>query len=246
MRGPPGGLDGDHRAAGALPPKLEVLSCTPGIFYHSKLMIALKLGGHDGKAKRVARELARAVLPRLLVTVASPGDSRTAPGFPGFLSFACGHTGGLAGDGGEPGQLAWGGRVPRGCQGLSGLHAGAQAGWVVTVASVGDSRASLDTGAGVVQLSVDHRVATHKEERRRLDALGVQIAPIDTSGAGRRGWGTFRVYRPSVATLDMQVALVGTLSAKHIWLEETRAVYLSVCTPIIPKQCWNLAAEIHQ
>ena len=57
----------------------------------------------------------------------------------------------------------------------------------MTVASLGDSRAALDTGAGVVQLSVDHRVATHKGERRRLDALGVQIAPIDTSGARRRG-----------------------------------------------------------
>ena len=77
-----------------------------------------------------------------------------------------------------------------GSQGSPGLHVGAQAGWLVTVASVGDSRASLDTGAGVVQLSVDHRVATHQGERRRLDALGVQIAPIDTSGARRRGWGS--------------------------------------------------------
>ncbi len=57
-----------------------------------------------------------------------------------------------------------------------------QAGWLVTVASLGDSRAALDTGAAVQPLSVDHRVATHKGERRRLDALGVQIAPIDTSG----------------------------------------------------------------
>ncbi|KAK9840789.1 hypothetical protein WJX81_004819 [Elliptochloris bilobata] len=75
-----------------------------------------------------------------------------------------------------------------------------QAGWLVTVASIGDSRAALDTGAGVVQLSVDHRVATHKAERRRLDALGIQIAPIDTSGVGpadgpsATGWGPLRVW----------------------------------------------------
>jgi len=62
----------------------------------------------------------------------------------------------------------------------------AQTGWLVTVASLGDSRAALDTGAAVVPLSVDHRVATHKGERRRLDALGVQIAPIDVSGARAR------------------------------------------------------------
>lgn len=40
----------------------------------------------------------------------------------------------------------------------------------------------LDTGADIVQLSVDHRVATHRQERRRLEGTGALVAPIDVSG----------------------------------------------------------------
>ncbi len=55
----------------------------------------------------------------------------------------------------------------------------------MTVANVGDSRAVVDTGAETVLLTEDHRVATHQGERRRLDAMGATIAPIDISGAAR-------------------------------------------------------------
>ena len=41
----------------------------------------------------------------------------------------------------------------------------------------------MDTGAETVLLTEDHRVATHQGERRRLDAMGATIAPIDISGA---------------------------------------------------------------
>ena len=51
------------------------------------------------------------------------------------------------------------------------------------MANVGDSRAVVDTGAETVLLTEDHRVATHQGERRRLDAMGATIAPIDISGA---------------------------------------------------------------
>ena len=43
----------------------------------------------------------------------------------------------------------------------------------------------MDTGAETVLLTEDHRVATHQGERRRLDAMGATIAPIDISGAAR-------------------------------------------------------------
>ena len=62
-----------------------------------------------------------------------------------------------------------------------------QSGWIVTVANVGDSRAVADTGAETVLLTEDHRVATHQGERRRLDAMGASIAPIDVSGADSAG-----------------------------------------------------------
>ena len=40
-----------------------------------------------------------------------------------------------------------------------------QCGWLLTIANLGDSRAVLDTAAQILQLSVDHRVATHRGER---------------------------------------------------------------------------------
>ena len=57
-----------------------------------------------------------------------------------------------------------------------------QCGWLLTIANLGDSRAVLDTGAQILQLSVDHRVATHRAERHRLERTGALIAPIDVSG----------------------------------------------------------------
>ena len=60
-----------------------------------------------------------------------------------------------------------------------------QIGWLLTVANLGDSRAVLDTGVGeAAMLTVDHRVATHQGERRRVEAMGNTIAPIDFSGSG--------------------------------------------------------------
>lgn len=59
-----------------------------------------------------------------------------------------------------------------------------QVGWLLTVANVGDSRALLDWGADVLLLTEDHRVASHKGERRRLEAVNARIAPIHVSGQG--------------------------------------------------------------
>ena len=62
------------------------------------------------------------------------------------------------------------------------FHLCMQCGWFLTVANLGDSRALVDTGAAVSQLTVDHRVATHVGERARLELEKVLIAPIDTYG----------------------------------------------------------------
>ena len=59
---------------------------------------------------------------------------------------------------------------------------GVQCGWYLTVANLGDSRALLDTGAAVTQVTVDHRVATQKGERARLEMNNVLVAPIASSG----------------------------------------------------------------
>ena len=71
----------------------------------------------------------------------------------------------------------------------------------MTCAGLGDSRAMLDTGAELLQLSVDHRVATHRGERRRLEAAGALVAPIDVSGA--------RCCKPCSGTPCMQPARIG-------------------------------------
>ena len=65
---------------------------------------------------------------------------------------------------------------------LIGCFCAVQCGWLLTIANLGDSRAVLDTGAQILQLSVDHRVATHRGERHRLERTGALIAPIDVSG----------------------------------------------------------------
>lgn len=86
-----------------------------------------------------------------------------------------------------------------------GIHAGCTAtivivqGWLVTCANLGDSRAVLDTGTDVVSLSVDHRVATHKAERKRLEAMGAIVAPISMTGSGpaddyANGVGPLRIW----------------------------------------------------
>lgn len=59
-----------------------------------------------------------------------------------------------------------------------------QHGWLLTCANLGDSRAIVDTGREVTVLTDDHRVATHKLERRRLEQKGSTIAPVDLNGGG--------------------------------------------------------------
>jgi serine/threonine protein phosphatase PrpC len=86
-----------------------------------------------------------------------------------------------------------------------GVHAGATAtvvlvhGALVSCANVGDSRACVDTGGECLPLSSDHRVATHRAERRRVEEMGAQVAPVSMYGAGpansaAEGVGPLRVW----------------------------------------------------
>ena len=80
-----------------------------------------------------------------------------------------------------------------------GYFCGVQCGWLLTTASLGDSRAVLDTGAQILQLSVDHRVATHRGERHRLERTGALIAPIDVSGEAVALRIAFRLLKPATS-----------------------------------------------
>lgn len=70
--------------------------------------------------------------------------------------------------------------LPTGCT----LTAAVVCGDVLTVASVGDSRAVLDTGAEVVDLTADHRIGENPAEFARLERAGGRLARLNEYGAG--------------------------------------------------------------
>lgn len=91
-----------------------------------------------------------------------------------------------------------------------GIHAGATAtvvlqhGWLVTAAGLGDSRTVVDTGYETMSLSADHRVASHKGERRRVEAMGGIVAPLAMWGTGpaddySSGVGPLRIWPGGLA-----------------------------------------------
>ncbi len=86
-----------------------------------------------------------------------------------------------------------------------GIHAGCTAtlvlvtGWLVTCINVGDSHAYMDTGIQLVPLTKDHRVASNKLDRRRVELTGAIVAPVSMSGSGPAdayspGLGPLRVW----------------------------------------------------
>ncbi|CAJ1972677.1 unnamed protein product, partial [Sphenostylis stenocarpa] len=56
-------------------------------------------------------------------------------------------------------------------------------GWVVTVASVGDSRCVLESSDGeIYYLSADHRLESNEEERVRITSSGGEVGRLNTGG----------------------------------------------------------------
>ncbi|KAJ4896533.1 putative protein phosphatase 2C 12 [Raphanus sativus] len=61
-------------------------------------------------------------------------------------------------------------------------------GWVVSVASVGDSRCILEPAeGGVYYLSADHRLEINEEERDRVKASGGEVGRLNTGGGTEIG-----------------------------------------------------------
>lgn len=54
----------------------------------------------------------------------------------------------------------------------------------LTLANVGDSRAILDTGSEVIELTAEHRIGASHEELSRLEAAGGRLARLNEYGAG--------------------------------------------------------------
>ncbi|KAJ4965036.1 hypothetical protein NE237_016885 [Protea cynaroides] len=61
-------------------------------------------------------------------------------------------------------------------------------GWVITVASVGDSRCIFESAEGVIySLSADHRLDCNEEERERITASGGEVGRLNTGGGTEIG-----------------------------------------------------------
>ncbi|PQM40662.1 putative protein phosphatase 2C 12 [Prunus yedoensis var. nudiflora] len=61
-------------------------------------------------------------------------------------------------------------------------------GWVISVASVGDSRCILEPAeGGVYYLSADHRLEINEEERLRITASGGEVGRLNTGGGAEIG-----------------------------------------------------------
>ena len=103
-----------------------------------------------------------------------------------------------------------------------------QVGWLVTAVNIGDSRAMLDTGGEIIPLTADHRVATHKGERRRVEAMGALIAPICMTGSGpaddyNNGVGPLRIWpgglclSRAIGDFDVGDAVIPFPSVTQVW-----------------------------
>ncbi|XWS24257.1 hypothetical protein CRYUN_Cryun28dG0085300 [Craigia yunnanensis] len=61
-------------------------------------------------------------------------------------------------------------------------------GWVITVASVGDSRCIFESAeGGIYYLSADHRLECNEEERERITASGGEVGRLNTGGGTEIG-----------------------------------------------------------
>ncbi|KAK8601235.1 hypothetical protein V6N12_051076 [Hibiscus sabdariffa] len=61
-------------------------------------------------------------------------------------------------------------------------------GWVVTVASVGDSRCIFESAeGGIYYLSADHRLDCNEEERERITACGGEVGRLNAGGGAEIG-----------------------------------------------------------
>ncbi|CAN6480198.1 unnamed protein product [Victoria cruziana] len=129
-------------------------------------------------------------------------------------------------------------------------------GWVVTVASVGDSRCFLESAEGVIySLSADHRLEANEEERERITASGGEVGRLNTVGGGEIGplrcWpgglclsrsigdmdvGEFIVPIPFVKQVKLSTAggrLV--ISSDGVWDALTSEKALSCCRGLQPE-----------
>ncbi|KAL9668359.1 hypothetical protein QQ045_002740 [Rhodiola kirilowii] len=96
-------------------------------------------------------------------------------------------------------------------------------GWVITVASVGDSRCVLEAAeGGIYYLSADHRLDVNEEERNRITASGGEVGRLNTGGGSEIGplrcWPGGLCLSRSIGDLDVGEFIVPVPYVKQIKL----------------------------
>ncbi|XP_062158457.1 probable protein phosphatase 2C 12 isoform X2 [Alnus glutinosa] len=96
-------------------------------------------------------------------------------------------------------------------------------GWVVTVASVGDSRGILESAeGGIYYLSADHRLDCNEEERERITTSGGEVGRLNTGGGAEIGplrcWPGGLCLSRSIGDMDVGEYIVPVPYVKQVKL----------------------------
>ncbi|KAL2346396.1 hypothetical protein Fmac_000396 [Flemingia macrophylla] len=96
-------------------------------------------------------------------------------------------------------------------------------GWVVTVASVGDSRCILESSeGGIYYLSADHRLESNEEERVRITSSGGEVGRLNTGGGTEVGplrcWPGGLCLSRSIGDMDVGEFIVPVPYVKQVKL----------------------------
>ncbi|MBA0880129.1 hypothetical protein Goshw_012868 [Gossypium schwendimanii] len=96
-------------------------------------------------------------------------------------------------------------------------------GWVVTVASVGDSRCIFESGeGGIYYLSADHRLECNEEERERITSSGGEVGRLNTGGGTQIGplrcWPGGLCLSRSIGDMDVGEYIVPVPYVKQVKL----------------------------
>ncbi|KAB1220365.1 putative protein phosphatase 2C 12 [Morella rubra] len=96
-------------------------------------------------------------------------------------------------------------------------------GWVITVASVGDSRCILEPAeGGIYYLSADHRLDCNEGERERITASGGEVGRLNTGGGAEIGplrcWPGGLCLSRSIGDMDVGEYIVPVPYVKQVKL----------------------------
>ncbi|KAE8100652.1 hypothetical protein FH972_018530 [Carpinus fangiana] len=96
-------------------------------------------------------------------------------------------------------------------------------GWVITVASVGDSRCILESAEGCIYyLSADHRLECNEEERDRITTSGGEVGRLNTGGGAEIGplrcWPGGLCLSRSIGDMDVGEYIVPVPYVKQVKL----------------------------